>query len=179
MLAPPQLGHGRRVPRVAHQLVTAQRLDGHDAAARDDADRPPQRLLAARGHRPAGRPPRKPGPAPGAGQRLGVEAPVGGVGVLGRAPRAEREAAHRGAFAVVRQILDDGGARAAVGAVDEGIAVAAVGGVEQLAQAGGAGRGVGRDLPDGRLIGAGAVIDSVAVALAVRRPVNEVRGQGR
>ena len=86
---------------------------------------------SAKEHRPAGVPrgdQRERRAADGAGIGLRVEAAVGGVGVLRRAGRAHGEAGHGGGGAVVGDVLDDGVARAAVGAVGEGIAEAAVGG---------------------------------------------------
>jgi len=57
-----------------------------------------------------------------------------------------------GALAIVGQVLDDGEARTAVGAVRERVAVAAVGRLEQLAAAVVAGGDVGRD----ELVGEGS-----------------------
>jgi hypothetical protein len=85
------------------------------------------------------------GAAVGAADGLGVEAAVGGVFVFFGAGGAHFEGCHGGVFAVVRDVFDDGEARAAVGAVDEGMEVAAVGGVEHFAEAVGAEGGVGGD----------------------------------
>ena len=85
------------------------------------------------------------GPAVGAGDRLGVEAAVGRVGVLGPAGVAHGEAGHRRVRPVVRDAAHDREARAAVGAVQERVAVAAVGRVEQLGEAVVARRHVGGD----------------------------------
>ena len=74
-----------------------------------------------------------------------MEPAVGGVVVLGRARRAHGERGHGGERPVVGHVPDDGEPRAAVGAVDERVAVAAVVRVGELAQAVGAGRGVGGD----------------------------------
>ena len=74
-------------------------------------------------------------PADRAAVRLGVIAAVLNVVVLPVAVRAHGEGAHGGLRPVVGDILDDGKARAAVGAVDERIAVAPVRGIQQLAQA--------------------------------------------
>ncbi len=57
-----------------------------------------------------------------AGDRLGVIAAVGDVGILRAALAAHREHAHRGLRAVVGHALDDREARAAVRAVDERVA---------------------------------------------------------
>ena len=62
---------------------------------------------------------------------------------------AHLEAGHRRRRPVKGHAADDRESRAAVRAVDERVAVAAVVGVEQLVQAVGAGRGVGRDAASG------------------------------
>ena len=80
-----------------------------------------------------------------AGDRLRVEAPVAGVGVLGAAGGAHAEAGHRRVRPVVGDAAHDREARAAVGAVQERVAEAPVGRVEQLAQAVLAGGDVGGD----------------------------------
>jgi hypothetical protein len=89
----------------------------------------------------------QPGPraAGGTAGRLGVEAAVDRVVVLGGAGGAHREAGHGGVGPVVGHVPHDGEARPAVGAVGERVAVAAVAGVGQVGQAVGAGGGVGRD----------------------------------
>ena len=74
-----------------------------------------------------------------------MEAAVAGVFVLCPAGRAHGEDAHRRFFAVVGNVLHDGEARAAVGAVDERVVITPVGGIEQFAQAVIAGGGIGRD----------------------------------
>ena len=84
-------------------------------------------------------------PAVRAGHRLGVEAAVQRVGVLGGAARAHRKARHRRVRPVVGQVRDDRVARPAVGARDERVVVAAVVGVVQLGQAVGARRRVRGD----------------------------------
>ena len=84
-------------------------------------------------------------PAVVAGDGLGMEAAVGRVGVLGRAPRAQRQVGHRRVGPVVGQRGHDGEARAAVRAADERVPVAAVGRVGELGQAVVAGGDVGRD----------------------------------
>ena len=68
------------------------------------------------------------GPQSRAGDGLGVEAPVGGVVVLGRAGRAQGEPAHGGIGPVVGKAQGDGEPRPAVGAVDERVARPAVAG---------------------------------------------------
>ena len=163
-LAVPQLGHGRRITRVAHQLVAAEPLQRDDPAPGDGLDRRTQRFLAAQFV------PRQARTADGAGHGFGVEAPVAGVGVLGRAVGAEREAPHRRTDPVVRKVLDDGGARPAVGAVDERVAVAPVAGVAHLAQAGVADRRVRRDLARCRARVAGRAVPHAEALLERRLP---------
>ena len=133
---------------VAREVVAAEALDRHDRAR-------PQRVLG-RDERGVGsrRSRRRPDsnhsarPALRARQRLGVEAAVAGVVVLGRARGAEREPGHRGVGSVVGQPHGDREPRTAVRAVDERVAVPAVGRVEQLAQAVVAHGDVGRDERD-------------------------------
>ncbi len=80
-----------------------------------------------------------------AGVGLGVEAAVQRVFVFPLAVGAHLEDAHGGQRPVVGDVLDDGEARAAVGAVGEGIAVAAVALGENFLQAGAAGGDIRRD----------------------------------
>jgi hypothetical protein len=70
-----------------------------------------------------------------AGHRLGVEAPIQRIFVFGAAVVTEREIRHGGVWTVVGNVLDDGEARSAIGAVDEGIEVAPVIRIEQFALA--------------------------------------------
>ena len=86
-----------------------------------------------------------PGTAGRAAVGLRVVAPVGGVPILPQALVALPKRPHAGALPIVRQRLDDGEARAAVGTGDEGKPVPAVARVEQLGLAGGAETRVGRD----------------------------------
>ena len=81
-----------------------------------------------------------------AGNRLRVVAPVRGVGVFALTLVAHAEMAHRCARPVVRERLDDGVARAALGAVNEGVAVSPVVRVAQLSATGRAGGEVGEDV---------------------------------
>ena len=62
-----------------------------------------------------------------AGNRLGMETPVGGVLVLRRATWAERETRHGSVGTIVRDTGHNRKPWSAIGTVDEGIAVAAVG----------------------------------------------------
>ena len=141
VLARPQRRDRRLARRQAGEVVAADALDRDDGALAQRRDRRAQRLVAVEVARQ--QPQRR--PALRARVRLGVEAPVGRVLVLGRAARAQLEAGHRRERPVVGDAAHDREARAAVRAVDERVAVAAVGGVEQLAQAVVARRGVGRD----------------------------------
>ena len=77
-----------------------------------------------------------------AGIGLRMEAAVGRVGVFGSAFGAHREPLHARVWAVVGQLLYDGEARSAIGAVDERVAVTSIRRVEKLRQAVVAGREV-------------------------------------
>ena len=142
-LAEPPHGRGRR--GVAREVVAAQALHRHDPPLAQGRCRRRDRVgaqaggLAGRAQEPHAR------PAARAGDRLGVEAPVGGVVVLPPAVGAHREAGHRRGRAVVRHVAGDRVAGPAVRAVGEGVAVAAVGRVAHLAQALRAGGEIGRD----------------------------------
>ena len=136
VLARPQRGDGLLAGGVGGQVVAAQALDGEDAAAAEEFGGGLERVLALAVQV-------QPGAAGRAADRLGVEAAVGGVVVLGRAPLAHGERRHRGQRPVVGHVADDGEPGPAVGAVDERVLVAPVGRVGQLAQAVGAGGGVG------------------------------------
>ena len=80
-----------------------------------------------------------------AGVGLGMKAAVQRVFVLPLAIRAHLENGHGGQRAVIGNILDDGEARAAVGAVGERIVVAAVAVCKDIVEAGLAGGYIGRD----------------------------------
>ena len=138
----PELHDGLLAGGVGGQVVPAQALDGEDTAVAEEFGGRVQGVFAAVVADPVDA---EPGAAGRAAGRLGVEAAVGGVVVLGRAPLAHRERRHRGQRPVVRHVTDDGEPGAAVGAVDERVLVAPVGRVGQLAQAVRAGRGVRRD----------------------------------
>ncbi len=139
-LALAQFGDGSLVRRITGQMEPTEPLERDDLAGRDQFRGPLDRVGPARPARCVeeayGR------SAGGAGDRLGVEPPIGGIAILTLARIAHRERAHAGALTVVRERQDDREARAAVRAVDEGVAVPAVLGIEQLAQAIGAGRRV-------------------------------------
>ena len=122
--------------RVAREVVAAEALDRDDAPGPQVRGRGRERRLLVRARC------RRPGPAVGeprpagrAGHRLRVEAAVRGIGVLGCAGGAQREVAHGGPRAVVRQLVDDRGARPAVRAVGERVPVAAVARVGELGEA--------------------------------------------
>ena len=70
---------------------------------------------------------------------MGVKTAVQWIVVLGLALGAHDEISHGGARAVVRDVLDDGEAGAAVGAVGKGVEIAAVSRGKNLLQALGAG----------------------------------------
>ena len=130
--------HGSLVGGVCAQVPAAQSLHGDDLASQQA----PCRLLdEGVALRPCGCGLRQGaasaqhGPAVEAGVWLGVVAAVLLAGVLGRAAGAHGKGGHGRERAVVGEVVDDGEARAAVGAVDEGVAVAPVLWVEQLCQA--------------------------------------------
>ena len=124
--------------RATGQVVAAEALHRQHPAGGHHLHRSAQGRVSRRGAEAHRR------PAVGTRIRLGVEAAVGGVVVLGLAARAHPKAGHGGERAVVRHAAHDREARAAVRAVHERVAVAAVRGVEELAQAVLAGGGVGR-----------------------------------
>src|SRR5581483_1621453 len=64
--------------------------------------------------------------------RLRVEAPVGGIIELAPALSAHREVRHRCGFPIVRNVLHDGEARAAICAINERITIASVVWIEKL-----------------------------------------------
>src|SRR5260370_32487659 len=69
------------------------------------------------------------------GDRLSVEAAIGGVMVLGGAERVQRPRFHRGVRTIIGNTFNYRVARAAVGAVDVWIEVARIAGIEKLGQA--------------------------------------------
>ena len=141
-LARAQSTHRRGGGRIDCEVIAAQTLDGDDETLPERFRRARER--AGRGDfvAPGVQEP-QPGPAGRARVGLRVEAPVHRIFVLASAVRAELEARHRGADAVVGYVGRDREARAAARAVGEGIAVAAVARIEDLAQARVAGAEVG------------------------------------
>ena len=135
---------------IAGELVAAQTLDGDDFAllqqAADGIDIVQHRVLVEADRPAVETDQRRPRPTGVAGDRLGMEAPVGGVLVLGAAGRAHGERRHGGGRPIVGQAPDDGQARAAVGAIGERVAVAAGEGIEHLGRTGRAQGSVGGDL---------------------------------
>jgi ELWxxDGT repeat protein len=153
VLALAKPGDGGLIGRVAGEVIAAEALDCDDRAAAEQVDDILQRH-------------RQPRTAVRTGDRLGVEAAVDRVLVLGAAGLAHLEARHRRVGAVVRRPKRDRQAGAAVGAVDEGVAVATVGRVPELAQALFAGGDIRGYQRAGRV--AGARLDP-ELALAARR----------
>lgn len=135
--------HGRGISCVADEVETPDALQGDDFAAPQGRSRFTHRVARERAARRVR--PRELRAADGAGVGLRVEAPVGGVLVLGEARRAHGENRHRGLRTVVGEAPRDREARSAVGAVREGVAVPAVRRVEDVRKAGAAGRGVRGD----------------------------------
>ena len=142
VLAFPQRRRGLLRRRGHGQVIAAQPLDRQDVPVPQQRGRDGHRVTVRRIRARAGQGQRR--PARRAAGRLGVEAPVSRVAVLGRARRAHREPGHRGPGPVVRDVPDDREPRPAVRAVDERVAEPPVGRVGQLAQAVRAGRGVRR-----------------------------------
>ncbi len=130
VLACPEPGHRLLVRRIAGEVVAPEPLDRDHGAVPQQRDR----LLERHGELR---------PAHGAGDRLGVEAAVGGIFVLASAVGAHRKPGHRRVRAVVGRATDDREPRPALRAVDERVAVAPVGRVEELPQAVVAGGDVG------------------------------------
>ena len=81
----------------------------------------------------------------GTGNRLGVETPVGRIGILGGTGGAHAEPAHGGGGAIVGKIEDDRPTRAAVGAGGKGMAVTPVARRRDVGQAGWAEGDIGRN----------------------------------
>lgn len=152
-----QLGHGRVVAGVAHQVVATESLDRDDPALGEELPGRTQRVLVTgQGHAfPADQ--FEPRSAVGTGDRLGVEAPVERVLVLRPAGPAHLEVRHRGGGPVVRKAGDDREPGATVRAGDERVAVAPVRRIDQLLQAVPAGGDVGRDQCPGPVGRAGAL----------------------
>ena len=83
------------------------------------------------------------------GIRLGMEAPVAGIIILGAAVRAHQKGRHSCVRAVIRDGARNGIPGAALGAVDEGIEMAPVGWIKKFPQTGVAGRHIGRKKGEG------------------------------
>ncbi|CCJ88351.1 hypothetical protein BN132_279 [Cronobacter turicensis 564] len=144
MFAGSQARHGVSVLRIAGEMKPADAFDGDDQACVKRGDGGLKRRLfvcrALAAHPAQLRAARR------AGHGLRVKAPVGRIAVLRVARRAERKARHRGVGPVVGHGVDNGEARAAVGAVDKRVAPAGVCGIVEFAQALRAGGGVRGDL---------------------------------
>ncbi len=134
--------HHRLVARVTGEVKAAEALDRQDASRPQP---PGGERDGVPGHLGAILLQPEPRPAVGAGDRLGVEAAVGGVVVFGRAGGAHRELRHRRPHSVVGKTAKDRETRPAMGAVGEGVAVATLCGVPDLGGTGGAGCSVGGD----------------------------------
>ena len=178
VLAGAQAGHGLLVQGVGRQVEPAQALDGHHLAAPERLGRRPHRVIAGNlAPSRVGQP--EPGPAHRAGVGLGVEAAVTRVVVLPLAVGAHGEGGHGGQGPVVGHVLDDGVARAAVGAVDEGIAKAAVARVAHFGQAGLAHRGVRADQGPAGAGPGGANLEFALTRLLVRLPAADPGDPGQ
>ena len=100
-----------------------------------------------------------------------MKATIGGVLVLRLAGRAHAERRHGRHRAVVGDVLNDGVARAAIGAVGEGIAKAPIRGIAEVAPAIVAGRHVGRHQHE--LAGFGHAVPDDEVRIAQRREIGD------
>ena len=169
VLARAQRGDRVLVGGQAGQVIAADALDGDDRAAAQQRRRGGDRRRRHR--RPRRRPAARAGPH--AGQALGCawKRRSDGSSYSAWQAGAHREARHRRVGPVVRDPAHDGEARPAVGAVDERVAVAAVGRVEQLGEARGAGRGVGRDHGGGLATGGAAEDREALVGTGLDRHV--------
>ena len=164
VLAAAQLGDGRRIARVAGEVIAAQSLQRADLAAAQA----PRRSRRAGRRSSIGLPgaSRSWSRGPQAGQAVGWAWKRRSAGSSYSARQAGHigERGHRRARRGRRGAGDDRQPRAAVGAVEERIAVTAVGGVEQLGEAIVAGGHVGRDED-----GAGRVASLASMRNCVRR----------
>ena len=177
VLALAQLSHGCLVACVAGKVEAAQALDGHDAAVLEHLRRSGDDVVRRCEVASAQHAPRFFGGAPGelrsAGEArvgLGMEAPVSRVCVLTGARRAHRKARHGRAGAVVGELVDDGEARPAVGAVDKRVVVPAVFWIKKLAQAVGARGDVGAHERREVLLGRALHNAEVAAGHSARHP---------
>ena len=143
-LASTEGGDGLLVAGVAGEVIATEALEGDDAPGVQEPGAAPDRLGAAPGTFPRPLQPHA-GAADRAGDRLGVEPPVGGVLVLLPAVPTHGEGRHRGVGTVVGDVPGDGVARAAVGAVGEGVAGSPGARLADLGQALVAGADVRRD----------------------------------
>jgi hypothetical protein len=142
VLSRTELRHGALVIGSAGEVVAADPLD------RDDPSRPQRncgggKWIAGRDGYSATSKQAQRRSAIRARVRLGVEAPVRRIVVLGTAAPTHREAGHRRPRAVVGDAPNDREPWAAVRAVDERVATTAIAGIEQLRQALLAGGAVG------------------------------------
>ena len=71
----------------------------------------------------------------GTGIGLGMKSPVIGVIVFGLTGRTHLKVPHRGLGAVIGNIIDNGVARPAVGAIDKRVTIAPICGVKKLPEA--------------------------------------------
>ena len=71
----------------------------------------------------------------GTGIRLSMKAPIRGVVVFSLAGRTHPKMPHGGPGTVIGNVIDDGVARSAIGAIYKRIQIAPITGIEKLAQA--------------------------------------------
>ena len=123
-LARTQASDDRLGSRVAHQVVTADALDGDDQSVVQAIDASRQRGFVIANRGPAGLAELQRWPAMRTRQWLCVETSVSRIVVLGAAIGAEIEAGHCRIRSIVGQSIDDRVAWAALRAVGEGVTIA-------------------------------------------------------
>src|SRR3974390_1531285 len=115
-------------------MKTAQALDGQDRTLLEEPACFPQRLGDITEDAGSGEQLQLRAAIP-TGIWLGMEATIGGIVVFGPAGGAHLEFVHRSARAIIRDVANDGEARATVGAVDERIAESTVARIGHFAKA--------------------------------------------
>lgn len=138
----PQTRNRRFISRIDEQLKSAEAFEGHDFSGADFLSGSLQRFVTF-GNDFAGRIPKlQLRTTLRTGIRLRVKTAVARVVIFALAIRAHFEFFHRRVRAIVRQRVDDGKTRTAIGAVCERITKAPIGWIENFAQTIRAGRNV-------------------------------------
>jgi hypothetical protein len=145
VLSSPQTSDGVGIGRVDEELKTAESLQGHDLARAKRVCGRPQRGVAFRLELASGIQEAQLRSTTRASDRLGVEAAIGRVVILGLAGGAQGEFGHRGSRPIVGQLPDDRPAWSAIRAIRERVAIARLPRVGDLFTAGRASGQVSRD----------------------------------